>query len=208
MLFEMVVTVLLLGIVLAMVYEGIGSLSVAFEGTQRRLQNLDEARVLMASSSKDLRTATSIQAGTSPFTAALPADVTFFANIDNPAAAASKIHLYVDPGTELVEDLYPATDDTGTTPCTQQPCSYLDLKKRTRFVGRYITNNDVFTYLDVSGAPLTPVPPATVLSAAQLLQIRTVAIKLAVKKATTFPIGTTELHNTVGLPNVVFQQTS
>ena len=52
-----------------MVYQGINSAGQAIGGTEKRLANLDEARTLMAVSTKDVRTATRLQAGTSPFVA-------------------------------------------------------------------------------------------------------------------------------------------
>ncbi|MGZ4754668.1 MAG: PulJ/GspJ family protein [Acidimicrobiia bacterium] len=68
--FEVIAVVTILGIVLAMVYQGINSATQAIGGTEKRLANLDEARTLMAVSTKDVRTATRLQAGTSPFTLA------------------------------------------------------------------------------------------------------------------------------------------
>jgi hypothetical protein len=205
-LIEVITTVLLLGIVLAVVYEGIASLSGAAEGTGIRLQNLDEGRVIMAVATKDVRTATQPDTAAAAFTLAKPAELQFYANLNNPAAAASLVHLYIDGNTQLVETVTPALTSTGQ-PCTQQPCQYTS-GITTRFVGKYVVNNSttnpLFTYLDVNGNDLDPTHAG--LNAAQMLQVRSVRVLLAVSKAHAFNSGTTWMRNTVGLPNVAFQQ--
>ena len=204
---EVMTTVLLLGIVLAVVYGGIGSLTTAAEGTSVRLQNLDEGRVMMATTTKDIRTATQPTSGASAFVLAMPNELQLYANLDNPNAAASLVHLFINSSTELVEEYTPATDATGTVVCTQWPCSYLNAKKKTRFVGRFVVNNaanPLFTYLDVAGSVL-PAGGAA-LSGTQLLQVRSVQVNLSVSKTHAYSVGTTAMENTVGLPNVAFQQ--
>jgi hypothetical protein len=213
MLVEMMCTVLLLGIVLATVYTGIDSLTGAAEGTNTRLQNLDEARLIMAATTKDIRTATAPSAGASAFLVAQPDEVEFYANVNNPDAAASKVKLWVNANTELVEEYTPATNASGTAACTQQPCSYLTSKKSVRFVGRYVVNDDnapvserLFTYLDVNGNAIVPADPQVGLTASQMLQVRAVRVQLAVSKTQAWNAGVTWMQNTVGLPNVAYQQ--
>jgi hypothetical protein len=204
---EVMMTVLLLGIVLAVVYGGIGSLSNAAEGSNVRLQNLDEGRVMMATTTKDIRTATQPSSGASAFVVAKPNELQFYANLDNPNAAASLVHLYIGSSTELVEEYTSATDATGAVTCTQQPCSYLTANKKTRFVGRYVVNDathPLFTYFDVGGAVLSS--GASGLSATQLLQVRSVQVNLLVSKTHAYSASTTAMENTVGLPNIAFQQ--
>ncbi len=138
----------------------IGSLTGAAEGASIRLQNLDEGRVMMATITKDIRTATQPSSGSSAFVSSRrPNELQFYANLDNPNAAASLVHLFINANTELVEEYTPATDASGTVVCSAQPCSYLTAKKKTRFVGRYVVNNasnPLFTYLDVTGNVLSP----------------------------------------------------
>ena len=67
---EVVVATSLLSLVMFTVFQGVTSTPSALENTSSRLRNLDEARVLMAATSKDLRTAVRLQSGTSPFAVA------------------------------------------------------------------------------------------------------------------------------------------
>ena len=106
----------------------------------------------------------------------------------------------------------PATNADGTT-CTQQPCTYDPADKKVRFVGRYVVNDDnspaaerLFTYLDVNGDTLVPAVPSVGLDADQMLQVRAVRVQLAVSKTQSFNASVTWMQNTVGLPNVAFQQ--
>ena len=99
---EMMVTVLLLGIVMTFVYKAIDTTQYAIAGETARLANLDEARTLMAVTTKDLRTATRLVPGTSPFVAASDNDVTFYANLNNTTGGPRKIRIYVDSTSELI----------------------------------------------------------------------------------------------------------
>ena len=207
---ELVLTVALLGLVLGTVYAGISSLTNAAEGTSIRLQNLEEARLIMASTTKDIRTATSPGAADAAFVTATPMELEFYANINNPDAAASIVHLRVNAATKLVEEVTPATDETGSSPCTQQPCSYLESAMTTRFVGRYVVNSvssgrPLFTYYDVAGVEV-PTDPVTGVATDDLLRIRAVTVSLAVSKTPAYNVATTTLENRVGLPNIAFQQ--
>jgi hypothetical protein len=212
MLVEMVVTILLLGIVMATVYTGISTLTGAAEGTNVRLQNLDESRLIMAATTKDIRTATTPTASAAAFLTAKPDEIRFYANVNNSGAAASIVRLYVNANTELVEEYTPATKADGSA-CTQQPCVYDPADTAVRFVGRYVVNDDdtpaaerLFTYLDVNGTVLSPVDPDVGLDADQALQVRSVRVQLAVSKTQAFNATVTWMQNTVGLPNVAFQQ--
>ncbi len=207
MLVEMVVTLFLLGIVMSVLYTSVSSLTGATEGTSTRLQNLDEARLIMAATTKDVRTATSPDSGGSAFISAKSNELIFYANVNNPSAAASQVHLLVNGSTELVEQVTPATNAAGTAACTQQPCSYLPAKTKTRFVGRFVVNDasqPLFTYLAVGGTALPAGPGG--LDASQMIQVRSVRVSLAVSKNHVYSVGTTWMENTVGLPNVAFQQ--
>lgn len=198
MLTELTVTLLLVSMVLTVVYGGISSLTNAAEGTGRRLINLDEARVLMAATTKDVRTATAPLAGQSPFTVALADHLQFYANLNNPGSPAVRVDLSLDAANELVETVTPP--DAG---CTQQPCTYTPANAKTRFVGRYLASSSVFAFFDPTGTPM--VPPLT---ASQMLLVRSVQITMNVRKQTNPPVGVTTLVNTVGLPNVYYQAQS
>lgn len=190
-----------------MVYQGINSAGIAIGGTEKRLANLDEARILMAVSTKDVRTATRLQAGTSPFTLANKREVVFFANLNNNGASPSvvnngprRVRIYVDTNFQLIEEVI--KPDAASVP----PAYTYNGAATRRFVGRYVantTNQPIFRYFDTNGTELTAVP----LSATDRLAVNSVQITLAIRRSTTFPIADTTLVNTVRLPNVDYQET-
>jgi type II secretory pathway pseudopilin PulG len=193
-LIEMVATVLLLAIVMVVLYQGITSTTNAAEGANLRLQNLDEARTLMAVTSKDVRTAVRLSAGTSPFVVADRNDVVFYANLDT-TGAPKKVQISIDAQDQLIEQVWDA--DSGST----APNYTYTGTPSVRFVGRYVDNdtaNPIFTYLDEGGTPLVNYP----LSAADRLAIKAVQIELIVKRGTTRPVNPTVLVNRVRLPNM------
>ncbi len=206
-LFEMVAVLTILSIVLVLVYEGVDSAGQALGGTEKRLANLDEARTLMAVSTKDIRTATRLQAGTSPFVTANSRELVFYANLNNNGSSGSvvdngprKVRIYVDATSQLIEEV--------TTPAaTSVPPSYTYTgTPAKRFVGRYVANpaaQPIFRYFDDDGNELTPAP----LSAANLLAVNSVEITLSIRRSTNLPIASTTLVNTVRLPNVDYQET-
>jgi type II secretory pathway pseudopilin PulG len=198
--FEIVVTLAVMSVVMAVVYQGVDSLTGAVTGTERRLTNLGEARTLMDTASKDLRTAVRLQGGTSAFVLAKDTEVTFYANLlPNPTVLAPRqIHIYVDSNSELVEEVK-APDASSVAP----NYTYVDPNNHptVRFVGRYIANDaahPVFSYLDTNGNLLTPTP----LSAQNLLAINSVRITLMIRKTAYAGTDFTTLENTVRLPNM------
>ncbi len=190
----------LLSIVLAFVFAGVGSLQAAITGEDRRTTNINEGRVLMAAATRDLRTATRLQPGTSAFTAATNTQATFYANLHNgsPACGPKLINMYVDVQTRLVEQVTPPDS------CTGPGYTYTGAST-VRFVGKYVANpgtQPIFTYLDANGNVL----PATPLSASDRLAIHGVKINLAIRQTTTFSVAATTLVNQVRLPNLDYQQ--
>jgi prepilin-type N-terminal cleavage/methylation domain-containing protein len=206
-LFEVIIVVALLGVVLTMVYEGIDSAARAIAGTEKRLGNLDEARLLMAVSTKDVRTATRLQAGTSPFVLANSREVIFYANLNNDGSSGSvvdngprKVRIYVDSTSELIEQVT-KPDSTSVAPAYTYNGTATN-----RYVGRYVANDashPIFQYFDSSGVPLTNLP----LSATDRLAVDSVEITLSIRRTSTFQLSATTLVNTVRLPNVDYQQT-
>lgn len=206
-LFEVIAVVTILGIVLTLVYQGINSAGQAIGGTEKRLANLDEARILMAVATKDVRTATRLQAGTAPFTLATARELIFYANLNNDGGTASvvnngprRVRIYVDSTSQLIEEV--VKPDAASVPPNY---AYNGTASR-RFVGRYVANaasEPIFRYYDVDGDELTPVP----LSATNRLAVSSVQITLSIRRSTSFPIANTTLVNTVRLPNVDYQET-
>lgn len=195
---EMIVTVMLLGIVLTFTIQGLISMTQATNRNDLRLQNLDEARVIMGAVSKDLRTGTMLVAGTSPFIVAEDNRVVFYANLS--ATGPKKVEIYIDATNPkekiLVEKV--TDQDPGSDPPT-----YTTQPAKTRLVGKYVANGTgmpLFTYYDSTGAVLTPTP----LDATNMLAVRSVGITLAIRKDVDPTIPSTTLVNRVSLPNIFY----
>jgi type II secretory pathway pseudopilin PulG len=194
-LLEMMATLLLLGICSVVIFQGIVSTENATAGAGARLQNLDQARVLMDTVSKDLRTAVRLSAGTSPFTNADATDAVFYANLDT-TAAPKKVHIYIDADHRLIEQVW--NPDPGTVAPNY---TYNTTSPTTRLVGSFVANTaaqPIFTFIDSDGNNLGPTP----LSASDLLAIKSVSITLIVYKSNPWQKNATTLLNRVRLPNV------
>jgi hypothetical protein len=192
---EVVATLLLTAIVMGAVFTAMASTSKATEGTGARLRNLDEARVLMATTSKDVRTAVRLSAGTSPFTLADDTEAIFYANLDT-TGAPKRVRISVDAQHRLIEQVW--DPDPGSTAPNY---TYDTTTPKLRLVGRYVDNDDatpIFTYVDANDTPLGPAP----LSATNRLAIKAVRIRLVVYRDSAFNEHATTLTNRVRLPNV------
>jgi hypothetical protein len=201
--FEIVATLAVMSVVMVTIYQGVDSLSGAVVGTEARLTNLGEARTLMDTSSKDLRTAVRLQAGTAAFTLAKDTEVVFYANMlpDPSVLPPRQIHIYVDSKNQLIEEV--KAPDTGSVAPNYTYISPTN-KAAVRFVGRYIANDaahPIFVYRDANGVNLGPTP----LSASNLLAIHSVQITLMIRKSPYRGVDFTTLENTVRLPNLDFQ---
>ncbi len=197
---EIAATLLLLSIVMGFLYKSIDTTQYAIAGETARLANLDEARTLMAVTTKDLRTATRLVAGTSPFAAAADNDVTFYANLNNTTGGPRKIRIYVDSTSELIAQAW--TPDAGSVAPNY---TYTGVASP-RYVGRFVANpsgQPIFTYYDNTGSQL----PSGALSAADRLRVFSVKVTLVVRKQTTLPLRPITLVNQVRLPNVDYQPT-
>lgn len=197
---EVVVTLSIMTVVMATVYQGFASTQNAVAGTDERLRNLDEARVLMAATSKDMRTAVRLSAGSSPFILAAGNETTFYANLDT-VDAPKKVRIHVDAEDRLIEEVW--TADTGSV----APAYTYSGVPSVRFVGRFVDNSEaepIFVYLDANGSELS----ATPLSAEDLLAIKGVRINLVVKKESGWSMRSTSLVNQVRLPNLDYNAVS
>ncbi|MEW6059942.1 MAG: hypothetical protein AB1551_07385 [Actinomycetota bacterium] len=214
---EVAAVVLLLGVVMGFVLQSVATYERAATGGIRRLENLGEARVLMAVMSKDIRTATKLDAATPPFVVSsgdpmvLLADdneLTFYANLNMTTSCPKIIHLYVNSDRELIEDVTPPSG--GAPPDCTYPTD--PAATRTRLVGQYVANDledptqAMFTYYycDATGALTAFTTDQTPLSLADGLLVEAVGIHLAIRKDTSLPVADTTLVNRVRLPNVNF----
>ena len=197
---EVTATLMLLSIVLSVVYAGVDSARKSITGELERTTNLSEAQTLMDAITKDIRTATRLQAGTAPFISATDRGVTFYANLNDATGGPRKIRIYVDPTSEIISAVW--QPDLGTT----SPNYTYTGASALRYVGRYVTNTvaqPIFEYYDLNGVKLT-----TPLNASGLLATYSVKITLIVRKQTTLPVRAVTLVNQVRLPNVDYQPTS
>jgi Tfp pilus assembly protein PilW len=198
---EMVMVIALLGVVMGFVMRGFLSMSSTVANTDSRLQNLEEVRYAMDIVSRDLRTATSLSAGTAAFTLADPLKVTFYGNLLT-TGSPNKVELYIDstiPSTpKLIERT--TTPDVGSSPPT-----YLTATPKIRVIARYIVNTTstpMFVFRDSAGAILGTVGVA--LNSSQMLLVQSVDISIAVRKTSAPSVPTTTLANRVRLPNVIY----
>ena len=197
--FELVSVVFLLSIVLVMVFQGVNSMSKVITGTERRLSNLDEARTLMAVTTKDMRTATRLQAGTSPFVQATNTDVTFYANLNNTTGGPRKIRIYVDPTKQLIESVQSPDVGSVAPNYTYTGRGQAPLRRPLR---QQLGRDPDLHVLRQRGHDQLAAP----LTGPGLLAVYSVKIALSIRKATTFPVADTMLVNQVRLPNVDYQQ--
>ena len=220
---ELIVTVSIMTVVLGFVTQGFVSLQNAAAGANLRLQNLDEARVLMGAVSKDVRTGARLSSTSSPFdVTSVPSgygfgnappyasgtEVWFYSNLTlsatNPSPCPDIVHLYVDTvaNPPVLKEQIVAADAGGTPPSCTYTGSY-----STRLVGKYVANPaslPVFTYYydDASGNPLAFTTGQTPLSATNRLLVNAIGITLAIRATTNYNVPYTTLINRVRLPNV------
>jgi type II secretory pathway pseudopilin PulG len=176
---EMTVVIALLGLVLAMALQGLNAYQQATAGADARQRNLDEARVLMAVLTRDLRTATS-------FGSIGATDVTFLGLLNTGATSPpNQMRLYVDSAGVLREAVTPP-DDPNANPITYTGTP------TTRVVGRgLVDTSSLLSFRDSSDAETTS--PSAVTS---------VVITLSVDLASASAVPPTVLSSRVFLPNI------
>jgi type II secretory pathway pseudopilin PulG len=184
---EMAVVVALLGLVLAMAFQGLVSYQRAAASADTRQRNLEEARTVMAVLAKDLRTATAFTAATPSVGA--PSDVTFTALLNTGATAPpNQVRLWVD-GSGVVREAVTPPDDPNASPVTYTGTP------TTRVVGRGLVDTGSLLSLRTSPADA----PATSLSTVASVVI-TVSVDLPSASGAEVPA--TVLTSRVFLPNV------
>lgn len=200
---EIVMVLSIFLVVMGFVLGSVATFQRTATGGVRRLENLEEARILMQVLTKDVRTAAKLDTATPPFLVADDKEVTFYANLNLSTSCPKLIHLYVDPSSRLIESV--TEPDVGTTPPT---CTYVVNAPRTRLVGRFVANavdQPIFTFYYDSGGVLTPYTTAdTPLDVTERLLVTTVGIELAIRKDTSLAVAHTTLVNQVRLPNVFY----
>jgi Tfp pilus assembly protein PilW len=216
---EMVTTVGLLGVVMAVVMAGVIAFTRLSGNTEDRMRNLEEARTIMAVLTKDLRTATPATASgarVDAFVTTQPTEVVFYANQRSspgsptdptlPVSAAPlrvRLRLETDPANparrRLIQEV---TQPTGSGNNITWPST----PTRSRVVGTNIRNdtttgNALFCYDNAAAAATPPVETSFCSTATPApAAIANVRVRLQVQRADTQ--GVTVLTSSVWLPNV------
>ena len=207
---EVMVVIAVLGVVMIFSLTSVASFERATTGEIRRLENLDEARVLMQVVTKDVRTAVRLSSTTSPFIKADDNEVQFYANLNLTTSCPKIVRIHVDASSRLIESVWEPTSGTPPTctypgaPFAVPPTGSTD----TRLVGRYIANTSsepIFTYYYDSAGMLTPFATTdTPLSSANSFLVTSVQIRLSIHKDTVQSVDRTTIVNKVRLPNIYY----
>lgn len=195
---EMLVVVLILSLVLAVLYRGLDGMQLATQGSKERLINLEEARVMMATVTKDLRTAAKLDSGSSPFVLADEREMIFYANLGS-TSGPSKVRIYVDAQNRLIEQITVA--DAGSapnytytgTPVNKAVSSYV-VAEVPIFKYQYF-NNDTLTFTDLTALPL---------SEADRAKVQSVEITISMQQPSGINTPEATLVNRVRLSNVYY----
>lgn len=197
---ELMITVGVLSVVLGFVLQGFLSVQNATTTGSLRLENLEQARLLMDNVTKDIRTAVRLSSTGSPFVLADDREVIFYGNLNLTTQCPKRIRLYVDSQTRLIEQV--TEPNAGGVPPS---CSYTGTPVQ-RFVGRFVANatsDPIFTYYyDDGDEDVAFTAAQTPLSATNLVLVNGVGVRLSIRKPTNYPVADTTLVNKVRLPNV------
>jgi type II secretory pathway pseudopilin PulG len=191
---EVTIVIALLSGALVAALTSLSSFQAASAGGDVRLENLTEARSIIAVLTKDIRTAARPSPTASPFVSATPRSLQFYANLAT-TTGPKLVSLIVDANGVLREEV---VNPAGTAPDFTYAAA-----PQTRLVGSYIANTaaqPLLRYYDAAGAELTGDP----LSAANRLQIDSIRLELAVRKSTNLSVAPTTVRTTVRLPNVAY----
>lgn len=207
---EVMVVVAVLGVVMIFSLTSVVSFERATTGEIRRLENLEEARVLMQVVTKDVRTAARLSSSTSPFIKADDNELEFYANLNLSTSCPKIVWIHVDGTSRLIEEVWEPT--SGTPPTCVYPGSPLATPPTgattTRLVGRYVANGSsepIFTYYYDNAGVLTPFASSvTPLSSTDSFVVTSVQIQLSIRKDTASHVDRTTVVNKVRLPNVYY----
>lgn len=193
---ELLVVAVLLAIVTNVTYRALSSVQTTTAGAAERMLNLEEARVLMGTITKDIRTAARLTPTGSPFVLADERQVTFYANL-SATTGPKRVNIFVDVDDRLVEEV---VEPEGTSP------NYTyDSPPEVRVVGSYVANaGALFAYFDETGTQLTTLP----LSEDDMKKVHSVEITISIRKDSLAPTLATTLVNRVRLPNVFYDPLS
>jgi type II secretory pathway pseudopilin PulG len=213
---EMLVVVSIFLLVMATITGAFLTVQRSSDEIDNRFENTGEAQKLISALTKDLRTATPLSAGASPFLVADKRRITFYGNLNFVSGATprfpNKIDLLIDatiPAAPVLKEyIWVPTNNSSTTDAAP---NYTAAATSLRLVGQYVANaatDPIFRYFDGAGAELglpTSVPPASLpLVPADQIKVRTIKIALAVRKQTTRSVQPMRVESTIRLANVIY----
>jgi Tfp pilus assembly protein PilW len=205
---ELLVVVFIFILVLAAITGAFLSVQRTSDEIDNRFENVGEAQKLIAALTKDVRTATPLSAGNSPFLLADKRQITFYGDLNYTSGVdprfPNKIDLLIDstnPAAPVLKEyIWVPTNNGSTTDATP---TYATTATSLRLVGQYVANtasDPIFRYFDADGVELTSLP----LSAADQIKVRTIKISLSVRKQTNRAVQPTRVESTVRLANVIY----
>jgi prepilin-type N-terminal cleavage/methylation domain-containing protein len=203
---EMMVVVLVLGAVLAGMYQALSNIQSSSSGAAERVINLDEGRVLMDTLTKDFRTATRLTPTSYPIVSGTWQSATFYARL-NTTGQPVRVDISLDAEGRLEEKITDPVCSVGTTPCPDNMWTYPGPAK-TRIVGRWVDKTvPVFTYYSVTTqgvlTPITLGPPQDAsLTDTQRANVRAIGISLKIRRSPNLGATPTVLTSRVRLPNI------
>jgi prepilin-type N-terminal cleavage/methylation domain-containing protein len=197
---ELLVTMSLLSVVMALITGSAIFLQRSLNATDQRLGDLAQARLAMDASTKWLRSAVTVgrtdtTEDTQPFTQASRTSVDFMANVGLSGAPGvpQRVELRVVNGNELREQVWRGVITAGGE---WQPSG----TSRTRIVARGLTDPALFTFFDAAGTELTPTGTAN-MTVVDRARIRRVGIAINVQRVPAPNVPQSQLRNRLTLPN-------
>jgi prepilin-type N-terminal cleavage/methylation domain-containing protein len=216
---ELTITMMLLGVVLAIVMAGLSTFTRTANSAERRMQNLEQARTMMAVVTRDLRTATPISASDgsrqAAFVTVTSTSVEFYGNLRFQAPASStttsttptlatpvrvRLALETDP---LRSDRSQLTETVSTITGT------VTSRKRvlgTSLLNSTATGSELFCYEDATAATTTTAS-ATAWCPGTTPAVDAIAsVKVRLLVQTTTGDTSASLTSSVWLPNIALDK--
>lgn len=195
---ELMVVITIFGIVMAGLFGGLTGIIRATNTIDVRTENVDQARLAIASLSRDLRTAAPGPAGEAAFLVADDRNARFHAQLGE-GGTPVLVELAVDAQDRLVETVTPPTI------AADGSVTYDPADTRQRFIASYLHNTadePIITYLalDQDGARQPLATPIT--DPQQLRSIRLVRIELVMARDQGSRVEPQRVATEVRLPNV------
>lgn len=204
---ELLVSIVVFGIIAAIVTTTVTFTLRASRATSSRVGDLSDAQVTLDAMSKVIQTAAQPPAveGATPAAAVIEATGTDFEfyGYNDPGAPPAKIEFAL-VGNEVQETVTPSTN-SGPDAC-DPPYTYGAGTTRTVATG-VSSSQPIFSYFaqptaaNLTGVPLTLVGRPGALSTADMARVELVGITLSVNQSTNPPVASTGATITVSLPN-------